>query len=102
MILRLGDLVEKLVDAHDIRDQIERVLEDVSVRGDHVIVENRGEAVAAVVPLRLYEQWKRERDNFFDIFEDMARNADMSPEEADALALEAVAAVRAERRSDVE
>lgn len=99
MMLRQGDPVETLVDADDIRDQIERVLEDVAVRGDHVIVEDHGEAVAVIVPFRMYEQWKQEEDDFLTLLNEAQQNANLSEEEAMELALEAVAAVRAERHA---
>jgi prevent-host-death family protein len=86
--------MEKLVEVDDIRDQIERVLEDVAVRGDHVIVEDHGEAVAVMVPVAMYKKWAHSRDEFFDMFEQMARDSNLSPEEADELADEAVRAVR--------
>ena len=54
--------------------------------------------------MRICEQWKRERDNFFDLLHKAQQNSaencpDMTEGKAMELALEAVAAVRAERRA---
>lgn len=90
--------MEKVIAAFEVRRQLGKVLDDVIARGDSYIVERHGEAVAAVVPIKLYEQWKRSRDAFFDRMAEMAATAQMSEDEAMALALEAQQAVRAERR----
>ena len=90
--------MEKVIAAFEVRRQFGKVLNDVIAKGDSYIVERHGEAVAAVVPIKLYEQWKRSRDAFFDRMAEMAATAQMSEDEAMALALEAQQAVRAERR----
>ena len=90
--------MEKVIAAFEVRRQFGKVLNDVIAKGNSYIVERHGEAVAAVVPIKLYEQWKRSRDAFFDRMAEMAATAQMSEDEAMALALEAQQAVRAERR----
>jgi antitoxin (DNA-binding transcriptional repressor) of toxin-antitoxin stability system len=98
MILRQDDPVGKLVDVDDIRDQIERVLEDVSVRGDHVIVNDHGKAVVAVVPFEFYKRkMARSRDEFFDTLEQMAETANLTEKEAETLAAEDVRCARSQR-----
>jgi prevent-host-death family protein len=89
--------MEKTVGAFEVRRQLGRILRDVSARGDRVVIERHGEAVAAVVPIEVYEQWKRARAEFFDRIGAAAEAANLSPREADELATEAVAAVRARR-----
>lgn len=89
--------MEKTVGAFDARRQLGKILKDVSGRGDHYVVNLHGEPVAAVVPIALYEGWKRRREAFFEKLEEMAQAADLPPEEADALADEAVRAVRQQR-----
>lgn len=97
--------MEKTIAAFDARRQFGKVLRDVETRGDSFVVERHGEAVAAVVPLRIYEKWKREQDDFLSILHKAQQNSarnypDMTEEEAMELALEAVAAVRAEMRAE--
>jgi len=90
--------MEKIVGAFEARRQFGQILKDVSGRGESYVVEYHGEPVAAVVPLRDYEEWKRKREVFFDALEAMASNADLSTEEAEKLAEEAVQWARREAR----
>jgi len=52
--------MEKMVGAFEARRQLGKILKEVSGKGDRYVVEYHGEPVAAVVPIELYEQWKRE------------------------------------------
>ena len=88
--------VEKTIGAFEARRQFGRILQGVLTHGDTYLVERNGAAVAAVVPLDVYEQWKRRREAFFDELETAAGRADLTPAAADALANEAVQAVRAD------
>jgi prevent-host-death family protein len=91
--------MERKIGAFDARRQFGRVLNEVATKGDAYVVERHGEAIAAVVPIALYEQWKRTREAFFDRLEQTARRANMSEAEGMALAREAVQAVRTQRRA---
>lgn len=86
--------MEKSIAAFEVRRQLGKVLREVAARGDRYVVERHGEPVAAVVPIEVYEQWKRGRDEFFDRINAVSERANLTPEAADALAREAVAAVR--------
>jgi prevent-host-death family protein len=90
--------MEKTIPAFEARRKFGSLIEDVSAKGDKVIVERHGKPMAAVVPLEVYEQWKASRDRFFELIELGARNANLSPEEADRLAEEAVAWARRQRK----
>jgi prevent-host-death family protein len=87
--------MEKTVGAFEARRQFGKLLQDVAARGDRVVVERHGAAIAAVVPIELYEQWKRARAEFFDRVRTAAASADLTAQEADELADEAVQAIRA-------
>jgi hypothetical protein len=54
------------------------------------VVERNDQPTAALVPLEVYEQWKRRREAFFNKVRDIQERIDLSPEEAEALAQEAV------------
>ncbi len=54
-----------------------------------------GKPVAAVMPLGSAQEWDTEREAFFETIREMQQTANLTPEEADELALEAVKAVRA-------
>jgi len=96
--------VEKTVTAFEARRQFGSLLNGVDARGDKVIVTRHGEPVAAVVPMPVYEQWLRQRDELnalLDRLDDHAPAQDeLTNDEAMELALEAVAAVRAEMRAE--
>ena len=86
--------MEKTVGAFEIRRKLGKVLQDIAARGDKYIVERHGEPVAAVVPVEVYEQWKRSRSRLFEQIRRTQANANLSPEAADTLAAEAVKAAR--------
>ena len=90
--------MEKTIGAFEIRRQLGRVLQDVAAKGDRFVVERHGEAIAAVVPIEVYEQWKQARSEFFAGVRAVAERASLSPEEADQLVDEAVRAIRAAER----
>lgn len=87
-------MAEKSVGAVEAQRDLATILRSVSGQGDRYVVEERGEPIAAVVPMALYERWKRERDALFVEIERVSRRSGLSPVEADTLADEAVAAVR--------
>jgi prevent-host-death family protein len=87
--------MEKTMGAFEARRTFGKLLQAVR-HGDRVVVQRNGEPVAAVVPIELYEQWKRRREAFFDKLEAMGEEANLSEEEAQALVEEAIAAIRAQ------
>ena len=87
--------MEKTIAAASARRQFGKVLDDVVAKGHNYVVERHGEQVAAVVPMDIYRQMKKEREKFFDKIRAAAERANLTPQEADKLAEEAVRAVRA-------
>jgi prevent-host-death family protein len=84
--------MEKTVGASEIRRNLGKVLQEVAADGNRYIIERYGEPIAAVVPLAVYEQWKRRR--VFDQLHRAQAQANLAPDAADALAAEAVKAAR--------
>jgi prevent-host-death family protein len=71
------------------------MLEEVYYRGDQYVIERAGKPMAAVVPVEQYEQWRREREAFFALVEELrSRNAEAEPAQMD----RDVAAARRRRR----
>lgn len=89
--------MEKRLGITKARQDFSQIVEQVQYRGDSYIINRHGSPAAAVVPLKVYEDWKRQREKFFDLLRQMQKEADLSAEEADRLAAEAVEAVRADR-----
>jgi prevent-host-death family protein len=92
--------MERTMKAADARRRFGEVLDEVADHGGHYVIERRGEPVAAVVPIHLYEKWKKERDAFFEHLAETAARVNMDEDEAMALALEAQRAVRAELQAE--
>ena len=91
--------MEKTIGAFEARRSFGRILQDVAAKGERVVVQRHGQPIAALVPIHIYEQWKKEREAFFDQIESVARRANLSSAEADELANEAVRDVRASHRA---
>lgn len=91
--------MERTIGAFDARRQFGKVLDEVASHGDHYVVERHGQPIAVVVPMRVYAQWKKSREAFFDRLEATAQRASMPEDDAMTLALKAQSAVRAERRN---
>lgn len=86
--------MEKTVPAFDARRQFGKLIQDVLTRKDRFIVERHGEPVAALVPIEVYEQWKKTRSAFFSKVREAANRANLPPAEAEALVDQAVQALR--------
>jgi prevent-host-death family protein len=91
-------VTEKTIAAFEARRYFGKILDGVKA-GEKFVVEEYGEPVAAVVPLAMYTQWKREREAFFDQMEAIAQEVNLSPQEAERIATEAVQAVRARKKT---
>lgn len=89
--------IEENMDVSDAQRNLEEIVQRVAENNDKVVLEVEGQARAVVVPLAIYEQWKRSRDEFFEVMRVAAERANLSPEEADRLAAEAVAWARSHK-----
>jgi prevent-host-death family protein len=88
--------MEKTVSVTEARERFSTIVERVQYQGDSYVISRYGKPAAAVVPVEVYENWQRQREEFFDLVRNLQKQADLSPEEADRLAREAVAAIRTE------
>ncbi len=83
--------VDRTISVSDAQQDLEAIVLDVAATNHEVILEIGGEPKAVVIPVSLHRQLKEQRRQaFFDKLSDMARNANMDPEEAEKLAAEAV------------
>lgn len=90
--------MKKTVDAADIQDKLSQMLEEVSSRGDQYIIERDGKAVAALVPVEIYEIWLQTRERFFRLVDEIrAENVGVDPEQVERDIEAAVQEVRARR-----
>ena len=87
--------MERQLGVTEARKQFAQMIDEVKYRGDNYIIVRHGEPAAAVVPMEVYLQWKRERAELFDLIRSVrAENADVDPNEAMKAVLEAQQAVR--------
>ena len=86
--------MEKTVSSYEVRRQFGKIVQDVLVNQDRYIVERHGQPVAAIVPIELLNQWKRARAAAFAHWKAIAEQANVPPEEAERIALEATEEVR--------
>lgn len=90
--------MERMLGITQAREEFSDVIEHVQYQGDSYIISRHGKPAAAVVPVEIYENWKRQREEFFDRIRRMQQEAHLAPEGAERLAAEAIAAVRAQDR----
>jgi len=78
------------------RGKLGQILEEVYYRGDQYVIERAGKPMAAVVPIEQYEQWRKEREAFFEAVDAIrSENTDVPPER---VMQDVAAAKRAARR----
>jgi len=90
--------MRKTVSAVRARGNLGQILEEVYYRGDQYIIERSGRAMAAVVPVEQYEQWRAERDAFFKLIDEIrSRNKGVKLEQIERDVAAAVKTVRKRR-----
>ena len=90
--------MDKSIGIAEARTSLREIVDRVQLKGDSYIINRNGKPAAAVVPVQVYENWKRERKAFFEQVRTFQKRANLDPEEADKLAMEAVRAVRRKRK----
>lgn len=85
----------KNINAVKARKNFGEIIEEVYYRGDQFVVERQGKAMAAVVPLAILEQWRKQRDEDLNVFEEIwSKNPSVDEKELEADVVQAVAQVR--------
>ena len=88
----------KKVAAMRVRDNLGQLLDEVYYRGDEVVIERAGRAMAVLVPVSRYEQYQKDRKERFTIVDQIKAKARRVPaKQLDAVIDEAVRASRARR-----
>lgn len=89
------ELMEKILGVTQARAEFGTIVEQVQYQGDAYIISRHGKPAVAMVPIQVYEAWKRQRSEFFEIIRQAQQQAGLTPAEAEQLAAEAIKAVRA-------
>ena len=88
----------KKVAAMRVRDNLGQLLDEVYYRGDEVVIERAGRAMAVLVPVSRYEQYQKDRKERFAIVDQIKTKARRVPaKQLEAAIDEAVRASRVRR-----
>ncbi|HBQ29249.1 hypothetical protein DK28_0201700 [Peptococcaceae bacterium SCADC1_2_3] len=71
-------MMEKIIGAFEARRQFGKILQEVVAKGSQFVVERHGEPVAVVVPVEVYNQWKKARSEFFDRLRAVSERANLT------------------------
>lgn len=88
-------LMEKRLGITQAREKFRDLVERVQYKGDMYIINRHGKPAAAVVPVELYQSWKRQREEFFDLISVIQEsNIDADPDQVMEDVLQAQQALR--------
>jgi len=87
--------VKRRISAVEARKRLGEILESVYYRGDEVVIERAGKAMAVVIPAERYEAMERSRERLFELIEkNWERNKDIPYEEIEREVQQAIEEVR--------
>jgi prevent-host-death family protein len=90
--------MEKEVGVTKARDMLRTILDEVQYRGDKYVVSRHGEPAVAIVPLEVYENWKKQRQRLLQLIQEVqSANEEYDPDEVMADVLEAQQTVRGQK-----
>lgn len=79
---RLRIIMEKELGITEAREKLSDLVEQVQYQGEAYIISRHGKPAAAVVPIEVYENWKRQREMFFDAIRELQEaNKEVDPEQ---------------------
>jgi len=93
------NLMERELGVSKAREQFGELVEQVQYQGDAIVISRNGKPAAAIVSMEVYEGWKRQRREFFDLIRQMQQRANLEPEAAERLAGEAVTTVHKQNQA---
>lgn len=87
--------MERTIGVTRARDEFRKIVDQVQYQGDKYIIERHGAPAVAVVPVDIYENWKKQRQQLLELIREVqAANADTDPDEVMQDVLAAQQAVR--------
>ena len=87
----------KRITAIKVRQNLGQVMNEVALKEDEYIVERAGKPLIAIIPIEEYQRMKKEKDEFFQMFEEVQK--DVRPGSEKAIDIEIEAAVKSYRKS---
>ena len=92
-----GDGMEKVTGGTNARKSFKKIINEVQYQGEKYIVERHGQPAVAIVPIDIYEQWKREQEELLALITSFqASSGDNDPDEIMAQVLAAQQTIREE------
>ncbi|MBN1868934.1 type II toxin-antitoxin system Phd/YefM family antitoxin [Candidatus Sumerlaeota bacterium] len=87
--------MQKSISTQELKTHVGEVVDAVRLRGDRYVIERRGKAVAAIVPLCVNESDRRNRSRLFELIESAhEKNRGIPAERIQAAIDKAIAVVR--------
>jgi prevent-host-death family protein len=87
--------MKRRISAVEARKRLGEILESVYYRGDEVVIERAGKAMAVVIPAERYEAMEKSRDLVFELIEkNWERNKDVPYDEVERDVREAIKEAR--------
>ena len=87
--------MKRRISAVEARKRLGEILESVYYRGDEVVIERAGKAMAVVIPAERYEAMEKSRERLFALIEEnWERNKNIHYEEIEREVQEAIGEVR--------
>ena len=94
--------MKRRISAVEARKRLGEILESVFYRGDEVVIERAGKAMAVVIPAERYEAMERSRERLFELVEkNWEQNKDIPYDEVERGVQKAVEGARGPRRGKV-
>jgi prevent-host-death family protein len=88
--------METILGVTKAREKLSEIVESVQYQNDAYIISRHGKPAAAVVPVEVYESWKRQRKELFDLIRQFQEaGGETDPDEVMEEVLAAQQAVRA-------
>jgi antitoxin (DNA-binding transcriptional repressor) of toxin-antitoxin stability system len=99
--MKVTNPLEQTIGTFEMRQGFSRFVDEVARDRKKFVIEKHGRSVAAVVPMEIYNQWKRERRRLLDLMRKASKTANLDEETALRIALDAQQEVRAKHRSKI-
>ncbi len=95
-----GENMLKTINASKVRQNLGKVLQEISAHNDHFLIQWRGKPTAVLISISAYETYRKQREEDLRVFDEVwERNKRFSPEEVERDVAQAIAAVRREKRA---
>lgn len=76
------------------RRNLGQLLEEAFYKGDEFIIERAGKPMAALIPVQEFENWQRQREADFVLFDEIRTKAKAKPEEVEKEVSQSISEIR--------